>query len=215
MNWEWRSRIGRTSNTSSADWPWYASWMARSSGRLGSITISMRAFSLSRTSALNFSTQTQSSPVTCTHPIALANGQFCVKGWKRSPLSVTTLAHWMAIVDPNADPAFAYLGMSPSSRRIGLGPRILKPIPEPQIKRARGKFTFPPGTLFVRDVASARLEFFAVSASLENLGCRIAGIQEPSPKSDEQAKHAPQTAQLVRRLREALAPSPRPLPTKS
>ena len=66
-----------------------------------------------------------------------------------------------------------------------------------------------------RDIALARLNFVALSASLENFGCRILGIEELAPKADEQAQRAPQTAQLVRQIREALVVQSKPSLGKS
>ncbi len=66
--------------------------------------------------------------------------------------------------------------------------------------RTRGPSPPPPGSLFIRDIAALRLQFFALCVGLENLHHRILGLPEQIQKSLEQPANPPSLRQLARLL---------------
>lgn len=62
----------------------------------------------------------------------------------------------------------------------------------------------PPGSLCVRNIARARLEFFAISRALSNFSARLTQRPEPFPKSDELIVGPPTIQQLNNQIHEAL-----------
>jgi hypothetical protein len=98
---------------------------------------------------------------------------------------------------------------NPVGRRVALVSRV------GLSTSGKRKPKYPPDALFVRDVVRVQREFFATMMALENFSSRALGEKEFWPKADEQPQNPPTIHQLVRQLREALEPSPRPSERKS
>jgi hypothetical protein len=62
----------------------------------------------------------------------------------------------------------------------------------------------PPGSLGLMDIIKARLEFYALVATLNNFAARLSGKPELFPKSSEQAEDPPTIQMLARLSRGAL-----------
>jgi hypothetical protein len=98
---------------------------------------------------------------------------------------------------------------NPVGRRVALVPHIAAPA------SGKRKPKYPPGALFVRDVARVKHEFLATMTTLENFSSRVQGEPEFWPKSDERPRDPPTIHQLVSRIREALVPPQPPSRPKS
>jgi hypothetical protein len=85
------------------------------------------------------------------------------------------LAHQWVLIYPNEKPGHRY------SLRPWL-PKLRKKAPKRQQK-------FPPGSLFVRDIALLVGRFSTISNALMNFAARLRGRQEHFPKSAEQEPH--------------------------
>lgn len=64
--------------------------------------------------------------------------------------------------------------------------------------------------IYLRDVASIRLEFVALMCQIENLDCRLSGSKERFPESQEQPKPPPTLAQIRREIYACASRPPRP-----
>jgi hypothetical protein len=101
-----------------------------------------------------------------------------------------------------------------------LGRRFaLVPAPKPDVldtRSAVNQHEKPPAdSLCLRDINGMRTEFFAVYVNLVNFSARIRGLDEPLPKSLEQAK-GPHTIQSLRnQMHELLGHPPKPSRRKS
>jgi hypothetical protein len=97
----------------------------------------------------------------------------------------------------------SFFPKNPDGRRVALLPNVRSP------NSGERKPKYPPGALFVRDIARVQREFLATMWTLENFSSRVLGDAEFWPKADEQPLDPPTIHQLVSRIREALVP-PRP-----
>lgn len=68
----------------------------------------------------------------------------------------------------------------------------------------------PAGSLCVRDIVIARLEYFAANVATRNFAFAVAGQPEPFPKCAEQPQRPPTNRELTNQILEALALPPKP-----
>lgn len=105
------------------------------------------------------------------------------------------LAHYPVVIFPDAR----------AGRRYALVPRHSKP---PEIKQRTPKP--PSGSLCIKDIVHARLQFSALTESLKALFDATHGRKAPPPASSALKVSAPETAKLTRQIRTICQQPPQP-----
>ncbi|MCH7889619.1 MAG: hypothetical protein IIA00_10140 [Proteobacteria bacterium] len=125
------------------------------------------------------------------------------------------MADWTALVDRMGNQSKArnrlahYWMLGDPDNRAGRRYMLL-PRREPLGTKLSTRHQKYPSAICLRDIARHRLEFFALTVSLENFYFRLSGRKEPFPKSLEQPKNPPTIARIRREIDAYASRPPRP-----